>query len=135
MHTVLRHQITNSCQELLSGQHSLLHDTLDAAEQFHSLIRIEVLGGDDDDRCLSASLELTIVHHELEPVHHRHHQIEQHQIGTILLCPIEGDGAVLGLIHGPPVVCEGALKERPYGVVVIHHQGVAATGRNCVLAR
>ena len=53
---------------------------------------------------------------ELEAVHLRHHQVEQHDGGTMLAHPLDGDASVLRLVHRPVRATERA-----------HHQGARRT--------
>ena len=55
----------------------------------HPVLRCDLLGGDHQHRNLSPSLVRAQLRHELESVHHGHHQVEQDNVWEIIAEAVE----------------------------------------------
>src|SRR5262245_53570087 len=107
---------------------ALLNNALDAAVESVAILLGQVFCGDDHDRDVlpvGASAQLV---HELEPIHRRHHQVENNHVGPPGGERVDGYPAVLRLGHLPP----DRLQRLPYTAadhVVVVDQKHASRGR------
>src|SRR5262249_36079371 len=89
---------------------TLLNDALDATVETVAILLSQIFCGDDhhwDVLPVGASTQLV---HELEPIHRRHQQVENDQVGLRGGEGIDGYPAVLRLCHLPP----DRLERLPY---------------------
>ena len=82
----------------------------------------QLAGGDHDDRDIAAALALTQRVHEFEPVHLRHHQVQEDQRRPGLGDAFERHPPVLRQGHSPTLAFEVALQQFPDRGIVLDHQ-------------
>ena len=86
--------------------------------QFRGLLRRQ-----HDDRDLSQRLILPDDLQDLQAVHYRHHQVEEHQRQVCRMCPhhIEGFLPVPGG-QDPVIILQDGFQRIPVDLLIVHHQ-------------
>jgi len=89
----------------------------------HRTMRV-ILGarGEEDDQRLLHARHLPKLPANLHPVHAGHHDIQHHQVGSLLLCRTQRLRAILGGEHGNPFALQVVLQEVQDVLLIIHQQ-------------
>ena len=98
-------------EEVGCRQSALLDDAFDAARKAGPIVVGEILGGHDDHRSRSHIDSRPELDEKIEPIHHRHHEIEKDDVGPALLDSFESFGAVGRLRHRPTVIVKRSSEE------------------------
>jgi hypothetical protein len=79
-----------------------------------------------DRACILICLEFV---KRLPAVHHRHHQVEQDDIGTLALCRLAGEFAILDCDDVEMLTFENLAQEYTGGQVILGNDDRASSGR------
>ena len=110
-----QHRVERLEQVVLRAHFDRAHHAVDLVQR-----------GDDDHRHRPHALVPPHPFQHLKAVHHRHHDVEQHEVEGLRGDAVERDLAVRRLLDGVPLALQPAAEDVAVGGVVVHDQHARA---------